>query len=518
MGELLRLKHRLDLTLHLRHLLRPTRATKAPIGVDRNEADRERHRLAWVPGDQVRSVLCDVQRGSGVRQERHQYVLRVFGMCGKKRGLAGLLRLVAVRPTYRLVQVPAASNLGVTNLFEMASQHVAQFARTCQVGQGDDRAVSGQHRQPSGSKLECLLQITQILHELCEAEVHDVTRSDALMHLRLEEPLLLRVQIHLSDDTGSDVTIQLPAPELLVVPPCLLPCDEGCFLEIPEHDVRDRLVCLAQRPEEGHECCKVEPRSIRVQCRRDLRRHCGELLGSLPVGPLLLARRKNVHLAPEGVLNRLLELTLLLASMDRRDTQTRLECALRCMRGEQVTVGTAPPRHPIQHLLCNALIPLDCRLVHLQGLWEHAQGTLVSRLPQHEPQYPHRRLPQLRIRHDIKQRLGGVCTLPRNDFLGREQHLATLTGNLTLLERATHEVTHLDVLEHRVEERRVQYTTSEVKTHQCVCLLHQHFGEVGVEVLLHVTASLRTECLAHIVGQLALLVRLERLRLSHRRH
>ena len=178
------------------------------------------------------------------------------------------------------------------------------------------------------------------------------------------------------------------------------------------------------------------------------------------MGPLLLARRKNVHLASEVILNRLLELTHLLASLDRRDTQTRLECALRCLRGEQVTVGTVPSRHPIQHLLCNALIPLDCRLVHLQGLWEHAQGTLVSRLPQHASQYPNRGLPQLRIRHDFKQRLGGlsllpIFTLPRNDFLGREQHLATLAWDLAVLDRATHEVTHLDVLEHRVEERRV---------------------------------------------------------------
>ena len=129
---------------------------------------------------------------------------------------------------------------------------------------------------------------------------------------------------------------------------------------------------------------------------------------------------------------------------------------------------------------------------------KHAQGTLVSRLPQHGPQYPHRGLPQLRIRHDFKQRLGGlsllpIFTLPRNDFLGREQHLATLTGDLPLLDRAPHEVTHLDVLEHRVEERRVQHATTKIQAHHGVRLLHQHLGEVGGEVLFHVTPGICTE-------------------------
>ena len=272
-GELLRLKHRLDLTLHLCHLLRPTGATKAPIGVDRNEPNRERHRLTWVPGDPVRRVLCDVQRSSGVRQERHHYVSRVFGMCGKKRGLTGSLRLVAVGLVYRLVQVPAASDLGVSDAFEVASQHVTQFARTCQVGQGDGQSVAGQHRQPFGSKIECLLQITQILHELRQPEVHEFTWSCALVELWLGVPLLVWVETHLGDHTGGDITIQLPAPELQVVPCSLLSGDGGCFLKIPEHDVRDRLVCLAQRPEEGHKCCKVEPRSFRLQRRGDLGCH-----------------------------------------------------------------------------------------------------------------------------------------------------------------------------------------------------------------------------------------------------
>ena len=272
-SELLRLKHRLDLTLHLSHLLRPTGATKAPIGVDRNEPNRERHRLTWVPGDPVRRVLSNVERSSVVRQERHHYVSRVFGMCGKERGLTGSLRLVAVGLVHRLVQVPAASDLGVSEAFKVAPQHVTQFARTCQVGQGDGQSLAGQHRQPLGSKIVGLLQITQILHELCKAEVHEFTWSCALVELWLGVPLLVWVETHLGDHTGGDVTIQLPAPELQVVPCSLLSGDGGCFLKIPEHDVRDRLVCLAQRPEEGHKCCKVEPRSFRLQRRGDLGCH-----------------------------------------------------------------------------------------------------------------------------------------------------------------------------------------------------------------------------------------------------
>ena len=245
-GELLRLKHRLDLTLHLCHLLRPTGATKAPVGVDRNEPNRERHRLTWVSGDPVPRVLSNMERSSTVRQEPHHYVSRVFGMCGKKRGLTGPLRLVAVGLVHRLVQVPASCDLGVSEAFEVAPQHVAQFARTCQVGQGDGQSLAGQHRQPLGSKIVCLLQITQILHELRQPEVHEFTWSCALVELRLGVPLLVWIETHLGDHTGGDVTIQLPAPELQVVPCSLLSGDGGCFLKIPEHDVRDRLVCLAQ--------------------------------------------------------------------------------------------------------------------------------------------------------------------------------------------------------------------------------------------------------------------------------